>query len=207
MSGISSRAVRGPDPLRQGHRAAQPPAARLRPEPAVVRARRAGLRIARLDADARPERRGPPVGTQAPAAADLLRRRAARERRPAAAAPPRRTLAMGPGNHRGSRPHPGPRTRITSGKHHHDQEGNPAGPWNPAHPARQPDRNADHGQETAQGTQLQVTQPRSRKMQASPAHTGACHTKHLRSRLLLPEAPLPYYPGAWLPPSVRVQPC
>jgi hypothetical protein len=39
-------------------------------------------------------------------------------------------------------------------------------PWNPAHPARQPDRNADHGQETAQDTQPQVTQPRSRKMQA-----------------------------------------
>jgi hypothetical protein len=35
--------VRGPDPLREGHRAAEPPLEGLRPEPAVVRGRRAGL--------------------------------------------------------------------------------------------------------------------------------------------------------------------
>ena len=54
--------LRGPDPRRQGHRAAQPAPARLRPEPDLVRARRAGLRTPRLDADARPRRPRPRAG-------------------------------------------------------------------------------------------------------------------------------------------------
>ena len=49
-------ALRGPDPLRQGHRAAEPAAEGVRAEPAVVRDRRAGLRTAGLDPDARPGR-------------------------------------------------------------------------------------------------------------------------------------------------------
>ena len=48
--------LRGPDPLRQGHRPAQPAPARLRPEPDLDRDRRPGLRTARLDPDARPAR-------------------------------------------------------------------------------------------------------------------------------------------------------
>ena len=49
--------VRGPDPVRQGHRAAEPAPQGLRAEPALVRDRRPGLRAAGLDADARPRRR------------------------------------------------------------------------------------------------------------------------------------------------------
>ena len=45
-------------------------------------------------ADARPHRPGPPVGTQAPAAAPVLRRRAARPRQPPAQAPPGRPMAL-----------------------------------------------------------------------------------------------------------------
>jgi hypothetical protein len=46
--------LRGPDPLREGHRPDQPAAARLRAEPDLVRDRGAGLRAHRLDADPRP---------------------------------------------------------------------------------------------------------------------------------------------------------
>jgi hypothetical protein len=71
----------------QGHRAAEPPAARLRPEPGLVRDRRPGLRTAGLDPDARLARPGPPLGTQKAPPADLRRRRAARTRQSAATAP------------------------------------------------------------------------------------------------------------------------
>ena len=47
------------------------------------------------------------------------------------------------GDHHRDHPPPGPRTRLTSQNHPCDQEGHPAGPWNPAHPARQPGRHAD----------------------------------------------------------------
>ena len=87
--------VRGPDPERQGHRAAEPAAEGVRPEPDLVRDRRAGLRTAGLDPDARPTRERPPLGTQAAAAAPVLRRRAPGPQRPPAAAPPRPDLAMG----------------------------------------------------------------------------------------------------------------
>ena len=84
--------------------AAQPAPARLRPEHDLVRDRRAGLRTARLDPDARPARPRPPLGTQEAAAADLLRRRAHRPRRSAPPALHRRPLALGQPDHR--RHHP-----------------------------------------------------------------------------------------------------
>ena len=56
------RPRRGPHPRRQGHRAAQPAAARARPEPDLVRDRRAGLRAHRLDADCSPSPSTPPDG-------------------------------------------------------------------------------------------------------------------------------------------------
>ena len=70
-------------------------------------------------------------------------RRAHRPRRPPPAAPPRRQLALGQPDHHRDHPPAGPRTRLTSRNHPCDQEGHPAGPWNPAHPARQPGRHAD----------------------------------------------------------------
>ena len=114
--------VRGPDPLRQGHRAAQPAPAGLHAEPDLVRDRRHGLRTAGLDADARPGRPRPPLGTQTAAAADLHLRRAHRPRRPPPAAPPRRQLALGHGrspprspacrpSHPADQPEPIPATR------------------------------------------------------------------------------------------------
>jgi hypothetical protein len=61
---------RRPDPSREGHRADQPAAARLRTEPDLVRPRRPRRKPDRLDADPRPDRPpGPPMGTHtAPAA-------------------------------------------------------------------------------------------------------------------------------------------
>lgn len=38
-------------------------------------------------------------------------------------------------------------TDLTSTNPTHDQERRPAGPWNPAHPARQPGTHADHNEE------------------------------------------------------------
>ncbi len=80
--------LRGPDPLRQGHRAAEPAAEGVRPQPALVRDRGPGLRVlawTQLLAVAG----GPPVGAQAPAAAPVRRRGALGPRRPPLAAPPR----------------------------------------------------------------------------------------------------------------------
>ena len=77
----------------------------LRPEPGLVRDRRPGLRAAGLDADARPGRASPPLGTQTPAAAPVRRRRPPGPRRPARlrlrlAA----TLALGRPDHRRGHP-------------------------------------------------------------------------------------------------------
>ena len=70
----------------KGHRAAEPPAQGLRPEPGLVRDRRPGLRTAGLEADARPDRDRPPLGTETTAAAPVLCRRAPGPRRPPPAA-------------------------------------------------------------------------------------------------------------------------
>jgi hypothetical protein len=81
--------LRGPDPRREGHRPAQPAAARLRAEPDLVRHRRAGLRPHHLEADAGPTRPArPPPGTHtAPAPAAVDRRPPRRLRPPHRAAP------------------------------------------------------------------------------------------------------------------------
>jgi Transposase DDE domain group 1 len=55
--------------------------------------------LACLDADARPRRPGPPVGTPPPAAAAALRSRSARHHR-TPPHPPRQALALDPGDHR-----------------------------------------------------------------------------------------------------------
>jgi Transposase DDE domain group 1 len=126
--------VRGPDPLRQGHRAAEPPAQGLRPEPALVRDRRPGLRAAGLDAAARPGRGRPPLGTQTAPPAPALNRRAARARRPPPAAAARRTLALGRRHHGRRHPPAGPPVRLTSRNRHYDQERKPPGAVEPRPP-------------------------------------------------------------------------
>jgi hypothetical protein len=93
-----------------------------------------------LDPAARPGRNRPPLGAEAPAAAHPRRRRSPHPQRPAPAAPARRTLALDPRHHpkpsacRPSRPadQPEPARRRERRK--------TLGPWNSAHPARQPVR-------------------------------------------------------------------
>jgi hypothetical protein len=87
--------VRGPDQQRERHRAAEPAAARIRPEPDLVPDRRPGLRPARLDPAARPHRNSPLPGTKTAAAAAVLRRRADHPRRTPAAPAARRPVALG----------------------------------------------------------------------------------------------------------------
>ena len=88
----------------------------------------------------RPGRPRPQVGAETAAAADLHLRRAPRPRRPPPAAPPRRQA--GPGRRRSP-----PRSAACTPSHPadpaeaipNDQERTHLpGPWNPAHPARQP---------------------------------------------------------------------
>ena len=56
----------------------------------------------------------------------------------APAAAPVRDLALGAPAHRSDHPPAGLRPQLTSPDRPYDQEGQPQGPWNPAHPARQP---------------------------------------------------------------------
>src|SRR5258708_19430136 len=99
--------MRGPDPLREGHRPARPATARLRAESALVRAGGHGLRTPGLDGDARPGRPGPGLGTQTAAAAPVLHRRAPGPRRSAPPAASRRDLPL---SHPDHHPHPPPTT-------------------------------------------------------------------------------------------------
>ena len=48
------------------------------------------------------------------------------------------TVALGRRDHRRGHPPAGPPVRLTSRNHHCDRKGAIPGPWNPAHPARQP---------------------------------------------------------------------
>ena len=115
--------VRGPDPLRQGHRPAEPAAQGLRAKPDLVRDRLPGLRTTGLDADARARRPDPALGTQAPAPAPLYPRRTARLWRPPPAAAARRTLALGRRSNRCHRRAASPAVRLTSPNRTSDQEG------------------------------------------------------------------------------------
>jgi hypothetical protein len=96
---------------------------------------------------ARPRRPGSRLGTQTAEAAAVHRCRggwsaAAGPRRPAPAAAPGRHLALGAPVHRRDHPPANPRTRLTSRNWLYDQERKSTGPWNPAHPARQPGNHA-----------------------------------------------------------------
>jgi len=113
--------------------------ARLRPEPDLVPDRRAGLRTARLDTDARPARTGPPVGTKTTETADLQLRRADRPRRPPPAASPGCPVALDTRYHRRHRPpstpwHPADQTAPSQRL----ARSNTGARGNPAYPARQP---------------------------------------------------------------------
>lgn len=82
------------------HRPAQPPPAHHRAEPDLAGDRPTRTRPARLDADARPDRRTPPPGTQEAPPATALRRRTDRHHRPPDDPPPHPPLALDPHHHR-----------------------------------------------------------------------------------------------------------
>jgi Transposase DDE domain group 1 len=161
------RPLRGPHPLRQRHRAAQPASARLRPEPDLVPDRRPGLRPAGLDSDARPHRPRPPLGTQTPAAAAALRRRTHRPRRTPATAAPGRPMALDWPDHHGDRKAPGFCTRVASRSVPAGRKENITRARGTP-PTRRDSREAINGTtlKTAIRPQPQATETRSRKFEA-----------------------------------------
>ena len=159
--------LRGPHQEREGHRAAQPSPQGLRPEPAVVRDRRAGLRAAGLDPAARPGRGSPPLGAQAPAAAALRGRRTTRLQLPPPAAPPRRTLALGSRHHRCGHPPASPAVRLTSRNRCYDQERTTPGAVEPRHPERQPGPGHARRPKINPSQTPQTRTPASRNIEAS----------------------------------------
>ena len=65
------------------------------------------------------------------------------------------------------------RPRLTSRNHPYDQERKPAGPWNPAHPARQPGNQARPEAETSHPPQPQPHRSRSRNIEVNwPVQRG-----------------------------------
>ena len=88
----------------------KPAAARLRPEPNLVRHRHHGRRADRLDADARLRRaRSPPVGAETAPLPAVHRARRPRPQRPTSLAPPRPEGPLGPTGRRRDQPSPRPR--------------------------------------------------------------------------------------------------
>ena len=97
----------------------------------------------------------------------------ARARRPPPAAPPRRTLALGQRDHRRDHPPAGPPVRLTSRNSPDDQEGEHQGPWNPAHPARQPGSQARPGAENSPQPTPQASQSGRERSRLMPAFRQA----------------------------------
>ena len=92
----SSRALRGPDPQREDHRATQPSPAPVRSKPDLVPARRARYRAPGLDRDARPDRpRSPPLGTETAALPPLQHPRHHRTTSTPHDPPPERPFTLG----------------------------------------------------------------------------------------------------------------
>ena len=73
--------------------------------------------------------------------------RGGRRLRPPPAAPPRRDLALGSRHHSRARAPARTRTQLTSWNSPATRKENTQGPWNPAHPARQPGSQARSGAE------------------------------------------------------------
>ena len=156
--------MRGPDPQRQGHRAAEPPLKGFAQNQLWCEIVALACELLAWTQMLALAGHRPPLGTQTAPAAPVLRRRAARPQRPPPAAPTRRTMALG----RPRSPPPSPACRPSRPA---DQpqpsprrpgRSNPQGPWNPAHPARQP------GSQPRPGTRKSTT---SRTIQASTSGT------------------------------------
>jgi hypothetical protein len=74
---------------------------------------------------------------------------------------------LGRRDHRRSHPLAGPPVRLTSWNGRNDQGGEHQGPWNPAHPARQPDSQERPRTEISTRPAPQATTSRARKIEAS----------------------------------------
>src|SRR5690606_15967154 len=139
-----------------------------RPEPDLAGDRPTRPGPAGLDADARPHRPRPDLGTPPPAAAAAAHRRTAdHHRTPTHPAPPG-ALALDQHHHR--RPGP-PRSttqpRLTStNPPRQPQEGDHQGPWNPAHPERHPGHQPDHHQKTQAESGRYAAHSAPRKIEA-----------------------------------------
>jgi hypothetical protein len=112
--------------------------------PDLVRDRRPGVRVACLDADARPDRHCPPVGTQAPAAAAVLGARADRPQRTATAATARRPMALVPRHRCRHQPAPGPGTWLTRTNPSAVMSGRKTSRARGTHPTRRDSRTISH---------------------------------------------------------------
>ena len=100
----------------------------------------------------------------------LRRRRPPGPRRPPPAAAPRRTMALGRRDHRRDHPPAGPPIRLTSRNSPTTRKENHQGPWNPAHPARQPGSQARPHRKISPSRTPQASTSRSRKIEASGGH-------------------------------------
>ena len=173
-------AVRGPDPLRQGHRSPEPAASctsKTRGGWLEITLKgftqnqiwceiAPGLRAARVDADdcpTGPGRRWNPNGSACGSSPSPGASSAAG----APAAAPGRTLAIDRPDHRSDHPAAGTPWGLTS-QNRPQRPGRKTrqGPWNPAHPARQPGTRAQPGTENSHQPMPQATRPRSRKIEA-----------------------------------------
>jgi DDE family transposase len=131
--------LRGPDPRRQGHRAAQPAALKSFAQNQlwceIVALACELLAWTQMLALTGTARRWEPQTAPAP---PVLRRRTPRPQRPPPAAQTRPALALGRPDHRRGHPPASPAGWLTSSNHHCDTEGATPGLVEPAHPARQP---------------------------------------------------------------------
>ena len=110
----------------------------------------------------------------------LLHRRAHHQQRPPPSAPPRRDLAMGRGRPPPRSPASGAHTQLTSAEPSPRQKGQHPGPWNPAHPARQPGNQPDRATRKRPRSHPRGHQPRSRRIRANPTPAPLARRRYCR---------------------------
>jgi hypothetical protein len=143
------------------------PAARLRPEPALVRARRPGRRADRLGPDARPARHArPPLGVPPPAVPPVRHGRAHRPRRPPGTPPPRGCLTMVAPHHHRAQPPRRPRPRLAPATRPGHRKGHPPGNRGTPPPGATSGHPRCPQPEKTTRPAAQATEPRSRNIEA-----------------------------------------
>ena len=168
--------LRGPDPRREGHRTPQPAPEELRPEPAVVRDRRPGLRAPGLDPDARPHREPPAAGNPDGSGSACSPSPDASPAAPAACGSD--SPSAGPGPTRSPPRSPArkpcrPTNQQQPSLRH--RRSNP-GPVEPAHPARQPGSQPRPGPEKTTSRTVKASTSGTRKIEVSAFSPGPAAT-------------------------------